>query len=748
MTLTRLRRSFLEYGVAVAAVGAALAARALLNPALDHRLPFITMYGAVAIAIWFGGWGPALVAALLGYAGAYWTIVRTEPASPLALPGTGGLVGFVVYVISAFVVIGMGSGMRAARRRAEAAVEAARATEAELLLVTSRTPVLLTRCGADRRYAFVNRAAAEFLGRPPSEIIGRTISEVIGETADHSISPHIDRVLAGETVEFETEIPYAHPGPRFMHVTYTPDRDARGEVVGWFASLVDVTMQKQAERALGESEQRFSAMADAAPVLMWISDTDKLCTWFNRPWLDFVGRTMEQEIGNGWADNVHADDFDRCLKTFVESFDARRSFSMEYRLRRHDGEYRWLLDRGVPRYDPEGRFVGYIGSCIDIADLKLTQEALVEADRRKDEFLATLAHELRNPLAPIRSEVEILRLKGPLTPELKRSREVIDRQTHQMTRLIDDLMDVSRITRDRLELRKQRIDLRTVLQAAVEMSHSAIEGSRHDLVVRLPDEPISLDADVTRLAQVFSNLLSNAAKFSEAGSRIVLAATREGADAVISVRDTGIGIPADMLTRIFEPFVQVDRSLERAQSGLGIGLTLVKRLLEMHAGTVEARSDGPGKGSEFVVRLPAATTETAQVVPLAAPEVRIASQKNRVLVADDNIDAATSLSMVLEILGYETRMAHDGVEALKAATEFRPDVALLDIGMPQINGYDVARHIRKQPWGQRMLLMAVTGWGQAEDKQRTLDAGFDHHLVKPVDPDRVAQLLASKIPEN
>jgi CheY-like chemotaxis protein/two-component sensor histidine kinase len=317
-----------------------------------------------------------------------------------------------------------------------------------------------------------------------------------------------------------------------------------------------------------------------------------------------------------------------------------------------------------------------------------------------------------------------------------------------MTRLVDDLIDVSRITRGKLELRKERVELARVLQGAVETSRPLIDGAGHELSVALPPDPVYLNADLTRLAQVFSNLLNNAAKYSERGGRISLAAERQGSDAVVAVRDTGIGIPKEMLPRIFDMFTQVDRSWQRAHGGLGIGLTLVKRLVEMHGGSVTASSDGPGKGSEFVVRLPIPVAHRAAAAPLTPDERPTpAPARYRVLVVDDNNDAATSLGMLLNMLGYEIRTAYDGVAGLEAARAFRPDFVLLDIGMPKLNGCEVARRIRAQPGGKDPVLIAVTGWGQAEDKQQIIEAGFDHHLVKPVDPTALATLLALSVKE-
>jgi signal transduction histidine kinase len=370
--------------------------------------------------------------------------------------------------------------------------------------------------------------------------------------------------------------------------------------------------------------------------------------------------------------------------------------------------------------------------------------ALKESDRRKDEFLAILAHELRNPLAPIRNAVQIYRAKGLPVPELQWATEVIDRQVHQMTRLVDDLLEVSRITKGKIELRKERIELAVVVNSAVEASRPLIEKWGHELTVTIPPQPIQLEADPTRMAQVLSNLLNNAAKYMDQGGRIWVIAERQSDHVLIRVKDTGIGIPTEMLPRIFDMFTQVDRSLGRSEGGLGIGLTLVQRLVEMHGGTVEARSDGPGKGSEFVVRLAVAVEVKGQGPQGAAcdREKGAAPARRRILVVDDNRDAADSLGMLLRMMGNEVHTAHDGLEAVGAAAAFQPDVVLLDLGLPKLNGYEAARRIREQDGGTDMMLVAVTGLGQEEDRRRSKEAGFDHHMTKPVEFAALQKLLA------
>ncbi|WP_437475856.1 ATP-binding protein [Sorangium sp. So ce1014] len=369
-------------------------------------------------------------------------------------------------------------------------------------------------------------------------------------------------------------------------------------------------------------------------------------------------------------------------------------------------------------------------------------DQLRDQDRRKDEFLATLAHELRNPLAPIRTGLEILKIAGN-ADQTRKILDMMNRQIGHMVRMVDDLLDVSRITRGKVELRKERVDLRAVLNSALETSRPLIEAAAHELAVRLPPAPLLLDADSTRLAQVFANLLNNAAKYTPAGGGIWLAAQRDGAAVVVRVADNGVGIPADMLSKVFDMFTQVGRSIDRAQGGLGIGLTLVKRLVELHGGTIHAESEGAGRGSTFTVRLPlAAAAEVASRPSSAGPAQGAPLAALRVLVVDDSVDGAESLALLLRISGHETRAVHTGPEALTAARELGADLVFLDIGLPGMNGYDVARRLRAEPDLAGLFLVALTGWGTEEDRRQAREAGFDHHLTKPVDAAEVKRLVA------
>jgi signal transduction histidine kinase len=449
---------------------------------------------------------------------------------------------------------------------------------------------------------------------------------------------------------------------------------------------------------------------------------------------------------------VHADD-EPALRAHIGRLASHRGddmLSVEYRVRHAEGRWLWFASRDVvfARHG-DGRPSQVLGVASDTTDRKHMEDelrqlaaSLSEADRRKDEFLATLAHELRNPLAPIRNALEVMRLGGHKAGGVEKARGMIERQVEQMVRLVDDLMDVSRISQGKFELRKEPVPLTTAVESAVETCRPLIEQMGQELTVALPTDPLVLDADATRLAQVFMNLLNNAAKYSDRGSRISLTAERLGAEVVVRVRDAGIGIPADKLTSIFELFSQLDRSLEKSQGGLGIGLNIVKRLVEMHGGTIDARSDGPGRGSEFAVRLPVAA-DAAPPLPTAERDGPAAPDSPlRVLIVDDNADGADSLAIILRIVGNDTRTAYDGQEGVELAEAFRPDVVLFDIGMPKLNGYEACRRVRERPWASSVVLIAVTGWGQEEDRQRSRDAGFDHHMVKPVDPNALMKLLA------
>ena len=441
---------------------------------------------------------------------------------------------------------------------------------------------------------------------------------------------------------------------------------------------------------------------------------------------------------------VHADDV-AVLETAFHNAMQTGDFEAEYRAVRPDGSSVWIAERGRVVQDSSSQPTRIVGVSVDLTRRKRLEEALLESDRRKDEFLATLGHELRNPLAPILYAVRVLDKKGPSTPELRWSIDIIERQARHMTRLIDDLLDVSRITRNTLELRKETLELATVIKSAVEASQPMIEQNQQELLVRMPSEPVHLEGDAVRLSQIFSNLLNNASKYSklpEGGGKIRLSVEREGQTAVVTIRDRGIGIAGPMLSKVFDMFTQVGRESAHSEGGLGIGLALAKRLVEMHGGSIEVHSEGLGKGSQFTVRLPihkGSRPQPSSQEPLSMDQP--AGSKRRILIADDNADVLESFRVLLHILGYEVETAQDGFEVLEKAERFRPEVITLDLGMPKLDGLETGRRLRQLPWTRDVVLIAITGWGDESHRRKSADAGFTVHLVKPIDATAIVNVI-------
>ena len=462
--------------------------------------------------------------------------------------------------------------------------------------------------------------------------------------------------------------------------------------------------------------------------------------WVNRVYAEWVGRKSSAIIGRTLA-QVLGEDAMREIEPSAKELLAGRAVQYERLSQYRALGRRWVQIMAEPTFDAAGRADGWVAVVCDIHDRKLAEEALREADRRKDDSLAVLAHELRNPLAPIRNAIAILGKKDQVDPEVAWSREVIDRQVDQLSRLVDDLLDIGRISRGRLALRKERVALERMVDMALETSRPHLTAAGHRLSVILPPEAVVLDADPARLAQVFANLLNNAARYTPPEGSISLTAAVEAGEAVISVEDTGIGFGPEAAARLFEPFSTLTTASGRAHGGLGLGLSLVQGIVGLHGGKVEARSDGPGRGSQFIVRLPTVSGGAEVSVRAPRPATPAMAGGRRILVADDNKDTADSLQRVLQLYGYDVRVAYDGASALRVGAAFRPEVAVLDIGMPGANGYEVAREIRKQQ-GSQIKLVALTGWGQEGDRRRAMEAGFDYHLTKPVDPGVLNDLLA------
>jgi PAS domain S-box-containing protein len=593
-----------------------------------------------------------------------------------------------------------------------------------------------------------NAAAEQLFGFTAKEALGRHISLVIPPERLAEEDQIIANLRAGKRVEhFETER-VRNDGRRItVSLTISPIKDDAGNVVGASKIVRDVTERKRVER----DRENFVTVIENSTDFIGMCDLYGVPFFVNRAGLELVGLESIEEARTVMVqDFFFPEDQSKMMDEFFPRVFEEGHGEIEVRFRHFKtGEARWMAYKVLKLGDAGDQAIGFATVSQDVTERKRLEDNLrvlatdlAETDRRKNEFLATLAHELRNPLAPMSNMLEVLKRADGDGAVLQRAHETIERQLGQMVRLVDDLLDLNRITHDRLELRRSEVELSSVIQQAVEVARPLIDAAGHELTIDLPDEPVYLNADRTRLAQVFGNLLNNSSKYTKAPGAILLSAKRIDDEVVVKVKDNGAGIPADKLESIFDMFMQLDRTSERSQGGLGIGLTLVKRLVEMHGGSIESRSGGEGMGSEFVVRLPvlgsaAGSEEIGTWMPRVMPAQR------RVLIVDDNRDSADSLAMLMQITNNEAYLAHDGEEAVAAVEKHRPEVVLLDIGLPKFDGHEVCRRVRKEPWGKDIVIIALTGWGQEDDRRKSQEAGFDGHLVKPVDYEKLLELLGS-----
>ncbi len=615
---------------------------------------------------------------------------------------------------------------------------------ADSIVDTVREPMLVLN--ADLRVRRANRSFYRTFRVTPEETVDRLVYDLGNQQWDIPwLRKLLEEVLPQDTAFDDFEVEHAFPdiGRKFMllNARRICGKDNQTEFI--LLAIEDTTERRLAEEARREIESRYiSLVQNIKDHSIFMMDLDGNITTWNAEAERIIGYAEAEILGRNFSVIFTPEDLQagKPNQELMQAREAGRAEDERWHMRK-DGRRFWALGIVTPMHDAGGNLTGFSKILRDMTDRKRAEEALQEADRHKDVFLATLAHELRNPMVPLRNGLQLLRLTTE--PEAReQARAMMERQLGQMVRLVDDLLDISRISRNKLELRKARIELWAVVQSAVETARPQIEASGHTLTVTLPPSPVYLHADLTRLAQVFWNLLNNSAKYTEPGGRITLTAKVQGAEAVVTVEDTGIGIPAEALPRLFEMFSQVDRNLDRAQGGLGIGLALVKGLTEAHGGTVEVFSAGAGKGSSFVVRLP--VSRGVPVRETQSPTDGAAfGPRRRILVVDDNRDGASSLAMLLTVMGHDTRIAHDGLEGVELAEAFRPDLIVLDIGLPKLNGLDACRRIREQPWAKNVVIAAATGWGQDEDRRRSEEAGFDHHLVKPVDAAALGKLAAN-----
>jgi signal transduction histidine kinase/CheY-like chemotaxis protein len=608
--------------------------------------------------------------------------------------------------------------------------------------------------GPDHVIELANPGYLKLIGH--RTVVGRKLVDALPDAVEQGYLALLDEVYRSGKPFSAYEAKYAvqvvPEGPideRYVDFVYQPITELDGSVSGILVQGVDVTPRAEADRARVVDRARLDYATRLSGVGFWYCDLpfDEL-EWDERVKEHFfLAPTARITIDDFFA-RLHEEDRKPTREAIDASIRNRTPYDIVYRtVHPTTREVKWIRALGGADYASDGTPTHFDGVTVDVSAQKLDQQQLSalnhqlrEQDRRKDEFIATLSHELRNPLAPIRTAAKIIASPQFTPDQLKRAQMIIERQVTHMALLLDDLLDIARITQGKLRLKKERVSLSSALDAAVEAARPKLDGKNHHLSVRLPAEALSLEADPLRLTQILSNLLINAAKYSNPGSQIEVQATHHADMLSVAVKDNGLGLAPESIRGIFEMFSQIEGVEGRSEGGLGIGLALVKGLAELHGGTVEARSAGLGQGSEFIVRLPASAQQSSQLpVPGPAP---VAPERCRVLIADDNRDATESLSLLLELSGHEVRVAHLGQTALSMAQTFRPDVALLDIGMPDLSGYEVARALRQEPWATDLRLIALTGWGQSDDRRRALEAGFNHHLTKPIDPDQLEGLIA------
>ena len=499
------------------------------------------------------------------------------------------------------------------------------------------------------------------------------------------------------------------------------------------------------------SQPDLVSIAAAAPVFIWSATLDGRNDWHSAAWSTFTGRSASDLLGNGWTRSVHPEDIERCMGIRATSFEASATFSMDFRLRGHDGNYRWVADKGVPRFGDNGKLAGYVGSAVDVNERKALEENLAErtqalrlSERRQGQFLAMLSHELRNPLAPIANAASVLRTIEQSNPILVRLREILERQVGRLSRLVEELIDVTRSAQGQISLVRERTSVESIVQTAVTRSHERINAGKHRLDVDVPDQRLFVRGDSNRLAQALANLIGNAAKFSFEPGVVAISVRRAAEDVRISVKDHGQGIDASFLPQVFDLFAQQHQTLARSLGGLGVGLTLARRIAQLHGGDVEAFSDGPGKGSEFILRLPLLDSVASE------PPTRPSGfdDSYRVLIVEDDADSRESLRIEMELWGNEVSTARNAEEALAMADTLRPQIVLCDIGLPGMDGMRLVRALRERLGDEpRTIFAAVTGYAGAEDQERALAAGFDAFLVKPLEPESLARLLRSTAAE-
>jgi PAS domain S-box-containing protein len=741
-------RAIRSYAFALGALAAAVLLRLALDPILGDTLPFVTLFGAVAAAVWVGGSRAALAVAVLGYVAANQLFL--PPRGQFGLRDAADFVGLAAYLFTCALIVAFGEAMRRARQRAQERGELIRVT-----LASIGDAVITTGLGGEVSY--LNGVAATLTGWTPEAALGRPLGEVVRVVRedDRSELESAERRAVREerAVGIETRaLLVSRDGTeRAVEESAAPIRDELGRISGSVLILRDVEARRRLEAAQAEragAMRQLAAIVESSDDAIVSKSLDGVIRSWNAGAEKLFGHTAASAIGRHISLVIPPDrlaEEDQIIATLragnrVDHFETERMHA--------DGRRIPVSLTISPIRDDDGIVVGASKIARDVSErrkmereLRSLAADLAAGNKRKNEFLATLAHELRNPLAPLRNSLNLLRRSGSEGVNFAPALDTMERQLEQLVRLVDDLLDLNRITHDRIELRRMEVELEPLVRQAVEGALPLAESASHEIRVVAPSEAIFVLADPARVVQVFGNLLNNSCKYTPPGGVISVTIERRGELAQVKVSDTGNGIPPEKIAGIFEMFAQIDSSLGQSQGGLGIGLSLVKRLVELHGGTVEARSEGKGKGSEFVVSLPALARRSVVAPAPAAPSAGERRRSGRVLVVDDNHDAALSMATLLRITGFQASIANDGAEALAAMEKERPEIVLLDLGLPRFDGFEVCRRARGAEWGREMRIFALTGWGQDEDLRRTNEAGFDGHLVKPVDFDELLALL-------
>jgi len=744
----RVRNMRTAYALGLVAVVLAVLLRWLLDPLMGDSLPLVTLFGAVAAAVWLGGYRVAIPVTIVGYVACHYLFIA--PRRHFDLSDRADLVGLIAYILTCTLIIFFGEAAQLAETRAHQRRELFRVTLRSIgdAVITTDTRGCITD---------LNEVAESLTGWTHNDAIGQSLDRVfkiVNEITRQPVENPATRALReGVVVGLANHTLLIRKDGQECPIddSAAPIRNEFGYVSGCVLIFRDVTAQRLVERNKASqllTARLLASIVESSNDAIISKSLDGIIQSWNAAAERLFGYTSEQAVGKNISLIIPPERIAEEDEIIARLKQGQRIEHFETERVRSDGQPLTVSLTISPLKDDSGNVIGASKIARDVTERRRLEDNLRKlaadlslADQRKNEFLATLAHELRNPLAPISNMIEVVKRAGNNGDLLKQAHETIERQLAQMVRLVDDLLDLNRITHDRLELRRSDVELATVIEQAVEVARPLIDAAEQKLTIDLPDEAIYLNADQARLAQVFGNLLNNSCKYTRSNGAISLSARRNGNDEVsVSVRDNGAGIPPDKVDSIFDMFMQVDRSSDRSQDGLGIGLTLVKRLVEMHGGSIEVHSAGEGQGSEFVVHLPIISKPAVVPSPVSGIASEPSSQR-RILIVDDNRDSADSLAMLFEITGNQTYLAHDGVEALESIEKYRPEVVLLDIGLPKLDGHEVCRRVREQPWGRDVIIIALTGWGQEDDRRKSEEAGFNGHLVKPVDYDKLLALL-------